>query len=258
MRESLIPFCGLPPLPAEIWQRWTLDPVLLAALALLLAGAAVTARQGNRTCRVGLLAGWSVLALALASPLCALSVALFSARAAQHMLLLVVAAPLLAIGFCQTRTGVLPRIARWLRLSGSAAFPALLFAALLWAWHVPALYEATFRSDLAYWAMHVSLLAAALPLWMQILHGGRALSVRVLAGFATFVQMGLLGALLTLAPAVLYTSHLTTTQAWGLSPLMDQQLGGLIMWVPGCGAVLLALLWALQRAFSAPAAAPAG
>src|SRR5690606_34641883 len=101
METSLyIPFCGLPPVPAGLWQRWVLDPVLLAALFALLAWGLLRSRgrrmtPARRNC---FLLGWGVLTVALVSPLCALSVALFSARATQHMLLLVVAAPLLALG----------------------------------------------------------------------------------------------------------------------------------------------------------------
>ena len=124
----------------------------------------------------------------------------------------------------------------------------LAFAALLWAWHVPTLYDATFRSDLAYWAMHLSLLAAALPLWMQLLQpGSNQLLARTLLGFVTFMQMGLLGALLTLSPNLLYEAHVATTLAWGLAPLADQQLGGLIMWIPGCSSLLLAMLVGIHR-----------
>lgn len=247
--STYIPFCGLPPIPDALWQRWILDPVLLAALALALGWSLQRARhRWNGRQRGCFVLGWSVLTLALVSPLCALSVALFSARATQHMLLLVVAAPLLAVALPAVSGDALnARLFGWMRRAG-AAVPALAFAALLWAWHVPALYDATFRSDTAYWAMHVSLFAAALPLWMQLLQPGSAqLLVRTLLGFATFMQMGLLGALLTLSPALLYEAHVTTTLAFGLSPLADQQLGGLIMWIPGCSSLLLAMLLGVHR-----------
>ncbi len=254
-----VPFCGLPPLPAGLWQRWVTDPLLLGVLGMLLAALMLFAarRQLGAAPRGYLLGGWSVLALALISPLCALSVALFAARATQHMVLLVIAAPLLALGLSARAGGArAARSPRWMRGTGPACASALLFAVLLWAWHVPVLYDATFRSDLAYWAMHISLLAAAVPLWMQLLQpGSRQLLLRALLGFATFMQMGILGALLTLSPSLLYEAHVTTTLAWGVTPLADQQLGGLVMWIPGCSAVLLALLFGLYRSLHVASAA---
>jgi putative membrane protein len=104
--------------------------------------------------------------------------------------------------------------------------------------------------------MHVTLLGSALPLWMQLLQpGSDRLLTHILLGFATFLQMGLLGALLTLSPALLYGAHVTTTLAWGHAPLADQQLGGLIMWIPGCSSLLMAVLWGIWRSLSTPAVA---
>lgn len=246
-----VPFCGLPPIPMELWQRWTLQPLLLIALVLVLALSwPGLRRNGTGAQRAAFMAGWTVLALGLVSPLCAVSVALFAARASQHMLLLVVAAPLLALGLpAVLGPGLTRRLAHWSRTPLRSALPASLFAALLWAWHLPVLYDATFRSDLVYWTMHLSLLAAALPLWLQFLQSRRdGLLARMLLGFATFMQMGLLGALLTLSPALLYEAHVATTLAWGLTPLADQQLGGLIMWIPGCTSLLLAMLIGIHRA----------
>jgi cytochrome c oxidase assembly factor CtaG len=70
----------------------------------------------------------------------------------------------------------------------------------------------------------------------------------LLASLVSTVQMGLLGALITLAPRPLYAPHLLTTDAWGLAPLEDQQLGGLVMWIPGgvayvVGALAVARTW---------------
>jgi putative membrane protein len=224
------PFCGTPPIPGGV--AWTLDPWLLAGLALGLALLwPVAARR-----RV-LLGGWAVLALLLVSPLCNLSVALFSARVAQHVLILTLAAPLLALALPARRHGA----------AGLAAATAG-FALALWAWHLPGPYAATFRSDLAYWAMQGSLLLAATWLWHGLLHGAAARPDAVLlAGLATAAQSGALGALLTFATRPLFAPHAGTTFAWGLTALEDQQLGGLLMWVPGGVAFALAALPALAR-----------
>ncbi|MEO1364636.1 MAG: cytochrome c oxidase assembly protein, partial [Pseudomonadota bacterium] len=140
--DPYTPFCGTPPIPTELLTRWTFDPVLLAVL--LAALAVGLARLPDRRRFV---MAWALVAVLFVSPLCAASMALFSARVAQHILLTLVAAPLLA--------GALPRT----RISPLGA--AVVFAALFWLWHAPAPYQATLASDLTYWAMHLSLFASA-------------------------------------------------------------------------------------------------
>jgi putative membrane protein len=247
-----IPYCGSPPIPGAL--EWNLDPILLTCLGALLAGHAWGARGAPADAagpqrRMAFVAGWAVAALALASPLCHLSVALFGARIGQHILLLLVAAPLMAFG----RPGLILRPLlpnAWRRrqagpMRGALAVPV--FAAALWGWHLPGPYDATLAGDAAYWAMHVSLFAAAIWLWHALLDAGRP-HFALLAGAGTAVQMGLLGALLTLAPAPLFEAHQATTWPWGLTPLEDQQLGGLLMWVPGgllftVASLMSAYLW---------------
>ena len=190
--------------------------------------------HGRRMC---FYAGWTVIAAALVSPLCALSVSLFAARVGQHMVLALLAAPLVAFG--------LPR-ARPLPIGPFGA--AMAFAVLLWFWHAPAPYSATFRSDAVYWAMHISTFGAAVWLWSALLdHLPTQTMPTILAGLFSTVQMGFLGALITLAPRPLYAPHALTTIGWGLSPLQDQQLGGGIMWIPGCTAFLIVAALRLGR-----------
>jgi putative membrane protein len=221
-----LPLCGAPPRPGE--AGWNLDPFVLAALALGLGAAWRCAVPGRRGAA---LAGWAVVAAALVSPLCSLSVALFTARSLQHVLLLLVAAPLLAWACCGA--GARPR---------GLGMAAAGFAAALWAWHLPGPYAATFPSHAAWWAMHLSLLGTAIWLWHGLLAAARAAPHQVLlSGCATAAQMALLGAFVTLSPRALYAPHTDTTLAWGLTQMEDQQLGGLLMWVPG-GLVAVALL----------------
>jgi len=166
-------------------------------------------------------------------------VALFSARIGQHIILLVAAAPLLALGL---------RVPRRLASPGALAMAAGIFAVALWAWHLPGPYGATFRSDLAYWAMQASLVGAATWLWRGLLVGvAERPDAALLAGLATAAQTGALGALLTFAPRPLFAEHTLTAQPWGLTPLEDQQLGGLLMWVPGGLAFAGVALPALAR-----------
>jgi putative membrane protein len=108
-------------------------------------------------------------------------------------------------------------------------------ALALWVWHAPALFEATLRSDLVHTAQHVCFLGSALLFWWALVHGPRGwmgYGAAVLYLFTTSVHSGVLGALITFAGAVIYPAYVPGARAWGVEPLEDQQLGGLIMWVP--------------------------
>jgi putative membrane protein len=231
-----LPYCGAPPLPSELIQRFNLDPALLVTLAVL--GIVHVAYTRGLERRAALL-GWSIAAVAFVSPLCALSVALFSARIAQHMMLILLAAPLIARGWARVRKER-STVPLW---STTAAFTVA-----LWFWHMPRPYDATFHSTATYWAMHVTLFGSAILLWRELWHHAAARTADVLAaGLLTSMQMGLLGAVLTFAAHPLFIWHLTTTQPFGLSPLHDQQLGGVLMWVPGIALFLLAALRSFGR-----------
>jgi putative membrane protein len=240
------PYCGAPPLPGAV--QWNFDPWLILGLAVaLLLAWNLAGRGGDRRL---LLLGWVALAATLLSPLCNLSVALFSARVAQHLMLLIAAAPLLALSLPLPRPAAAP---------AGLALAAATFALALWAWHLPGPYGITFRSDAACWAMQLTLLGSAVWLWRGLLLGAAARpEAALLAGLATAAQSGALGAVLTFAPRPLFAEHAKTTLAWGFSPLEDQQLGGLLMWVPGgiafAAASLLALGPALAREGTRPGA----
>ncbi len=229
------PYCGAPPAPGDLWHRWNLDPALLVALAAIWGGYLLFAHRsalgGWR--QVAFSSGSALTALALICPICPLSVALFSARAGQHMFLVCVTAPLIALGWPGRE--VSGSAARWRPILAAAAF-----AAALWTWNLPGPYAETFRSTPIYWLMHLTTFGAALLLWRSILAAWRqSLEGAAVATLITVLQMGVLGAVITFAAQPLYQPHLHTTLSWGLSPLEDQQLGGVIMWVPA--GVLLAI-----------------
>ena len=113
---------------------------------------------------------------------------------------------------------------------------------------MPIPYDLTFASTDLYWTMHITLFGSAVLLWRELLDHPPQWTGQVLAaGALTFVHMGLLGAVLTLADRPLFTRHLVSTYAWGLSPLQDQQLGGSLMWVPGIGFFMWTALRSLSR-----------
>lgn len=233
-----VAYCGLSPVPASLAGRFNFDPVLIAALVLIVAGHIYALRRASRSW-LAPACGWGVAAAALLSPLCALSVALFSARIAQHMLLLLVAAPLIALGMPgQSGRGLWPS--------------AVTFLGTLWLWHMPAPYDATFHSTALYWLMHLTLFGSSIWLWRELIWHRADDGANVLvAGTASSMQMSLLGALLTLGSHGWYSVHYLTTAAWGLTPLADQQLGGALMWVPGCGLFFWVALRSMHRSWAA-------
>ena len=222
---GFIPYCGAAPIPGAL--HWKLDPFLIVAL-LLLAAANLTFARARGVARRDLTAcffGWLLLSLAFISPLCNLSVALFSARVTQHMAITLIAAPLIARGLLPPH---MPK--QWREANVFAWASTLAFAAIFWIWHSPAFYDETLRNNVVYWLMHVTTFVAALALWVAVFSSSAPLAFLLL--FATGAQMSLLGALLTFASVPLFSVHEFTTAAWGLTWLEDQELGGLVMWVP--------------------------
>ena len=213
-------YCGPPLAPQSLLSAWNADMVafvLCAALAL------VHLRGADGRGRASLAAGIGVLLVLFVSPLCALTVALFSARVAHHVLLVAVAAPLLALAFRHRGQGA---------LHPPLSVLVGVHAAILWFWHVPQIYQVAIAGPVPYWTMQASLLGTAFLLWRRILSRETAAGHALGALLATAMQMGMLGALLTFARDALYVPHSATTFAYGLTPLADQQLAGLIMWVP--------------------------
>ncbi|MBV9374397.1 MAG: cytochrome c oxidase assembly protein [Alphaproteobacteria bacterium] len=255
-------YCGPPPTPAQLWFSWNLDPVLIAGLvavaSLYMLGGTRLDRGPDKLAgaeKAAFYSGWLLTALALISPLCALSVSLFAARVGQHIILTLLAAPLVVTGRpIEALAAALGRPAprgRWMRPAPLSA--AAVFTVLLWFWHAPAPYAATFANTFVYWAMHFSVFGSALWLWHGLVHGGGgSVLARLAGGFISSVQMGFLGALIALAPRLVYAPHALTTAVWGLTPLQDQQLGGVIMWVPGCLIFLAFALVALAAALREP------
>lgn len=227
------PYCGAAPTPGEWLSRWNLDPWLLLGLAgavLLLWRAA-----GERPRRHYLGAAFGVSLLLFVSPFCALSSALFAARVTHHVLLTAAIAPLLALALRSGR-------------SRRARSPFLWTAAqaiTFWLWHAPPLYAAAMDSHLLYWSMQISLLGTAVGFWLSLPRASEPAAVAAL--LASTVQMGLLGAIITFAAVPLFAPHLMSTFAWGLTPLEDQQLAGLIMWVPSAAIYLGAALFIANR-----------
>lgn len=249
--------------------RWTWTPGILLPLlvsgALYLAGWQRMRHAGAQRSLPGwqalcFAAGWATLALALLSPIHVLGELSLSIHMVQHELLMVIAAPLLVLGRpLLVFLWALPPAARE-RLGHSfrRPRPAALWAAVsaplvvwtlhglaLWLWHAPRLYSAALHSEGVHALEHAAFLGTALLFWWTLIHGryGRlGYGAALLYVFTTAMHSGALGALLTIAPRVIYPEY---TGGFGrLTGLEDQQLAGLIMWVPA-GVVLVAIGLAL-------------
>lgn len=263
---------GAPPAPPDIWASWAWEPLTLAALAvvtvLYIRGLnAVWTRAGIGTgIKVwqaeAFLAGIAALLAALVSPLNALSSALFSAHMVQHLLLILVAAPLLVLGeplralawaapapWRRTigrglRTGPLRQ--SWLLLRGLAV-AGILSVLALWIWHIPALYDAALRSEPVHALEHAGLLSTALLFWHVVAARGKRRSrtgAAIAAVLAMAAQGTMLGIALAFSSSPWYTPYADSTRLWHLTPVQDQQIAGLIMWIPA-GAVYLGAALAL-------------
>lgn len=229
-----IPYCGEAPLPAEWFSRWNIDPVLVAALALAAFWLWRSAPLRNADAalrRHSLWGAWWLSLLLYVSPLCALSAAFFSVRVVHHMALVLAIAPLLAFGL-QTRLQALPA-----PLWRCTAIAAVVF----WFWHAPAPYAAALSSSALYWLMQFTIVGTALAFWLAVQRAAPASALAAI--LATTVAMGLLGALITFSMRPLYPPHFASSLAWGVAPLDDQQLAGIVMWAPGSFAYLAAALW---------------
>jgi putative membrane protein len=244
---------------------WTWPPYIIVPLiAIAILYAIGVSRMCRRTSQIRLIpvvcfvAGWLSLVLALDSPMHELSEQLFWVHMTQHEVLVLVSAPLLVLG-----RPLVPFLwalpAPWRNAVGdvskSRAFKRgwlwisapvsawLLHAAALWAWHAPALFTAAVENDFWHAAQHVSFLGTALLFWWALLegHAGRlGYGGAVVYVFTTIIHTSALGAWLTFSPSVWYTPYLATAPAWHLSALEDQQIGGLIMWIPA-GTLLTAI-----------------
>ena len=194
--------------------------------------------------------GWLALFIALISPLHAWGRVLFSAHMTQHEVLMLIAAPLLVLGrplsafmwavpiTWARQLGVIARTS-WLAAIWQTItiplFAWLIHAIALWIWHVPVLFDAVLNNEFVHTLQHISFLFSALLFWWALIHGGRGwmgYGAALLYVFTTSVHSGLLGAFLTFSNTVWYPGYDGLTRSWGLTPLEDQQLGGLIMWIP--------------------------
>ena len=275
--------------PSELAGSWTFDPLLVATLAVT--GGVYgrgRARLDRRVARpdggrraFAFYAGLAVLAGALLSPLDALASTLFSGHMVQHLVLMLVAAPLLVharptaalvaglpTGWRQAARRV--RSEPWRAAARTALNPVVVWtvgAVALWAWHVPVLYEAALAHDAVHALEHASFLGAALLFWTVVLgsgtrrsgHAGRPRVSRpaaLLLVLASSVQSSVLGLVLLLGSTALYPVHAAGARAWEVSLLGDQHVAGGLMWGPPTFLYVVVIGWLVVRWFAEMEEAP--
>jgi putative membrane protein len=259
------------PTLATLFTAWSLDidiwlAVILAGLGYWRVADAVDARHPSnpvpRWRRWSWLAGLAVILLALASPIEAYDTTLFSVHMVQHLLLTMLAAPLLVMAAPVTlllryaspearRRWILPALhSRVVRVVSAPVVAWCLFAGVMWFSHFSPLFDAALEDELVHRLEHALFLGAGLLFWWPVVgadpgphrlgHPARVLYLALGMPLSSF-----LGLVIFSAPTVLYRHYETLERTWGMTPLEDQAWAGGIMWAGGDLAFVLALILAV-------------
>ena len=253
---------------------WRPDPVVLLPLLLLgsvyAAGQIRLARRGRRRTMPKeawlFVAAYFTLVIVLVSPLHVAGEMAFAPHMVQHLLLTLVAAPLLLLARTlpvmlwglpsRERSGAAALmgghgpVGRVLRRLAHPLVAWPLFVVGQWTWHQPWAYQLALHDEVAHYAEHVTFFVTALLLWWPVIGAPPVPSplpypMRILYAFVAWIPNSLLGAGIALAPALLFPLYQESARTLGIDPLADQQLAGLIMWVPGDLVFLVVLLLVL-------------
>jgi putative membrane protein len=233
-------------------STWSWNPWVIAICVAAISFYCVRKRSGSRG-RIGwLLGGLAVFFLTLASPIDALADGyLFSAHMLQHLLLMLVVPPLLILSLSSAPVPESFQNGRWKWLNwilrhSLAAW--LLGVGGMWIWHIPVLCDAAVTNAWIHRWQYVSLLLAGGAFWWPIIGPWRKQRLAPLTGmiylFSACLGCSVLGIIITFAPVEVCSIYLhpqdplgilpLIQDQWGLTPARDQQVGGLLMWVPAC------------------------
>jgi putative membrane protein len=244
---------------------WTFAPIVMLALVGYVAIYVVrwrTVRRegGARAAGTWRLVSWCagvlVLFVALISPVDRLGEQLATMHMVQHLLIADIAPILLTLGL--TRWLLRPATRRIQRIEHAAgpfahpAFGVVAYVGAMWLWHVPALYDAALEHGGVHVVEHLSFAAAGLLYWWHLLSPIRS---RLRLGgmgpvaymFSTKMLVGFLGIVLAFSPTLLYDFYGTDGHRWGLSPLDDQHVAGLVMALEQSIVMGIALAWLFAR-----------
>lgn len=251
--ESVLAHAGGPLQPHDVLGAWSFDPAVVVSLVVV----GWLYWRGWHPVRDGtghgaaMLAGLIVLAVALLSPIDAVGAILLSGHMVQHVLLVAVAAPLIAwaapAGALIRGTPAIARrrLVRARRRSGLTLSSLrglrhplgrwLLLVVTLWVWHSAALYSLAIENTMVHIVEHGAFVAAAIAFWNVIVGPMRVAvspGLAILAVFTLTLQGIVLSMLMTFSPVVWYAPYADGAPGWDIDPLADQQLAGVIMWVP--------------------------
>ncbi len=245
-------------------RAWDFDPSIVIGCASLLGVYAIANRRDLS--RIGwFAAGVAAMFLVLVSPLDTLADGyLFSAHMLQHLVLVLIAPPLMILGISPRFAGTVldvPGLARTERVLRNGIVAWLIGMATLWVWHAPYLYNATLADEDIHILEHLCFLVSATVFWWPILaplERSRLAPMPAVIYLATAaVANSVLAILLTFARPGLYPAYVNPADplnllamirgTWGLTPALDQELGGLLMWIPGGMVFLGAVVWVIAR-----------
>ena len=255
----------------DFWlTQWNLEPSILIGTALI-TGLYLYAigpyrkrhfpEEPVRTAQtIAFLSGMLIMFLALVSPLDELGDSyLFSAHMLQHLCLTIIGPPLLLLGTPEWMVKQAFKSRVIFQIAKVLTYPVVAFVLFnvdFWLWHAPPLYNATLENQTIHILEHLTFIFFGLCYWWPIFSPSKDLPSLPIGGkilylFFSGMPSVLLGAGLTFSPP-LYAPYIAAPRVWGISAATDQQLGGLIMWVPvsifyiGIMSVLF-IRWMLQQ-----------
>lgn len=248
-----------------ILTAWDFDPSVVVGCAGLAAVYVWKCRHASALQRTCYLLGVATLFLAIESPLDALGdTYLFSAHMAQHLLLILIVPPLLLWGIPQETARKWlqrPLIARWEKILGRPAIAWFACIGTMTVWHLPVLYNYALAHETVHILQHLSFLVTGTMFWWPVLgplpEHRMAPMPAIFYLFAAVAENTALGVLITFMPVGYYPAYLNPPDplhilhairtGWGMTPRVDQGLGGLLMWIPGCSIYFIAILGIVVR-----------
>lgn len=231
------------------WSAWHLEPTVAGAAAIVLGIYLLAMRDVSPTIRWRkaslFLLGWSIMLLSLISPLDAGADRLLSLHMIQHVALTTLGPPLVLLGLPATVASRLPKLPFFAAMS-LPLITGPLFLVNMWLWHAPPLYDAALRDLPVHVTMHAAFMATGLLYWWPVIHSmaGRAglgEGGKLLYLFVSGFPMGILALLLLASGNVIYSHYETSDPLWGIAPLDDQQIAGMIMGSLGEAASFVAM-----------------